>query len=327
MIRPEATTAHHDAQGQACGCTACGACLRSLGADVSHQLEYVPGRFKVIRTVRPKLACTQCESIFQALAPSRPIPRGLAGPALLAHVMVGKFCDHIPLHRQSGIYARDGVELDRGTLAGWVAQVHALLQPLVASLGRYVLQAAKVHADDTPVKVLERAAARPEPAGCGCMCATTDQQAARQRRRLGTATRPTARASIPTNTCASSAASCRPTPTPAGAAAYGSGRVAEAACWAHARRPWWDLYEQHQRTQRGDEQGLAAQALRRIQALYAIEAEVRGKPPDIRRQQRQAQAGPLMAEFHQWLHGVLARSPASPTWPRPRATAWCAGPR
>jgi hypothetical protein len=89
--------------------------------------------------------------------------------------------------------------------------------------------------------------------------------------------------------------------------AYGSGRVTEAACWAHARRPWWDLYEQHQRTQRGDEQGLAAQALRRIQALYAIEAEVRGKPPDIRRQQRQARAGPLLAEFHQWLHGVLSK--------------------
>ena len=94
VLRPEATPAHHDEQGQACGCTACGGRLRSLGADVSHQLEYVPGRFKAIRTVRPKLACTRCETIFQADAPSRPIPRGLAGPGLLAHVMVGKYCDH-----------------------------------------------------------------------------------------------------------------------------------------------------------------------------------------------------------------------------------------
>jgi len=154
VIRPEATAAHHDDHGQACGCTACGGRLRLLGADVSHQLEYAPGRFKVIRTVRPKLACTKCEAIFQAQAPGRPIARGLAGPGLLAHVMVAKYCDHLPLYRQSRIYARDGVDRDRGTLAGWVAQVHALLDPLVASLGRYVLQATKIHADDTPVGVL-----------------------------------------------------------------------------------------------------------------------------------------------------------------------------
>jgi transposase len=94
VIRPETTSAHHDTQGLDCGCTACGARLRSLGTDVSHHLEYVPGRFKVIRTVRPKLACTKCETIFQAAAPARPIARGMAGPGLLAHVMVGKFCDH-----------------------------------------------------------------------------------------------------------------------------------------------------------------------------------------------------------------------------------------
>ncbi|MEJ1746598.1 transposase, partial [Escherichia coli] len=83
--------------------------------------------------------CTKCEVIFQAAAPARAIPRGIAGAGLLAHVMVSKFCDHIPLHRQSRIYARDGVDIDRGTMAGWVAQVHALLDPLVATLGRYVL--------------------------------------------------------------------------------------------------------------------------------------------------------------------------------------------
>jgi len=135
-IRPDVTHAHHDAQGQGCGCITCGGRLRSIGADVSHHLEYVPGRFKVVRTVRPKLACTTCEAIFQAAAPSRPIPRGAAGPGLLAHVMVSKFCDHIPLHRQSRIYARDGVDIDRGTMAGWVEQGHALFYPLVAALGR-----------------------------------------------------------------------------------------------------------------------------------------------------------------------------------------------
>lgn len=153
--RPETTAAHHDANGQACGCTGCGGRLRLIGQDVSEQLEYVPARFKVIRHVRLKLACVACETIFQATAPSRAIARGLAGPGLLAHVMVAKYCDHLPLYRQSGIYAREGVHLDRSTMAGWMEQGSELLDPLVAALGRYTLAGAKVHADDTPVGVLD----------------------------------------------------------------------------------------------------------------------------------------------------------------------------
>jgi len=153
--RPETTASHSDTAGQSCGCTACGGRLRQIGQDVSEQLEYVPARFKVIRHVRPKLACVSCQAIFQAAAPSRPIARGLAGPGLLAHVMVSKYCDHTPLYRQSGIYARSGVHIDRSTMAGWVDQGDALLDPLVAALGRYALAGAKVHADDTPVKVLD----------------------------------------------------------------------------------------------------------------------------------------------------------------------------
>ena len=132
VYRPEASTDHHDAKGQACGCTACGGRLRLIGQDVSEQVEYVPAHFKVIRHVRPKLACVACEAIFQAAAPSRPIARGIAGPGLIAHVMVSKYCDHIPLYRQSGIYARDGVQIDRSTMAGWVDNGDALLDPLVA---------------------------------------------------------------------------------------------------------------------------------------------------------------------------------------------------
>ena len=92
--RPATTAAHRDNDGQACGCAACGGRLRRIGADVSEQLEYVPSHFKVIRHVRPKLACVKCQSIFQADAPSRPIARGLPGPGLMAHVMVSKYCDH-----------------------------------------------------------------------------------------------------------------------------------------------------------------------------------------------------------------------------------------
>jgi len=152
--RPQATDGHRDTTGQACGCAQCGARLREIGRDVSEQLEYVPGRFKVVRHVRPKLACVRCQRIFQAAAPGRPIVRGLPGPALMAHVMASKYCDHQPLYRQSGIFARSGVQLDRATLAGWVAKGDELIDPLVAAIRRHVLANDKIHGDDTPVKVL-----------------------------------------------------------------------------------------------------------------------------------------------------------------------------
>jgi len=158
----------------------------------------------------------------------------VAGPGLLAHVMVSKFCDHLPLHRQSRIYAREGVDIDRGTMAGWVGQVHALLDPLVAALGRYTLAGGKVHADDTPVKVLAPGEGKTRTA------------------RLWVYVRD----DRPSGNTAPPAAWYRYTPDRKGehprrhlkgfvgilqADAYGgwnglhdSGRVSEAACWAHA---------------------------------------------------------------------------------------------
>jgi transposase len=135
-------------------CPGCGGTLREFGEDVAEVLEYVPESFKVIRHVRPKFSCGRCERVIEASAPSRPIPRSYAGPGLLAHVLVAKFSDHIPLHRQSEIYAREGVDLDRSTLAGWVGASSALLAPLVDAVRDHVLAASKVHADDTPVPVL-----------------------------------------------------------------------------------------------------------------------------------------------------------------------------
>ena len=135
-------------------CPQCQGELRKLGEDVSEMLEYVPASFVVIRQVRTKLSCTKCDCIVQAEAPSRPIARGSAGPGLLAHVLVSKYCDHLPLYRQSEIYARQDVELERSTLADWVGGSAHLLQPLVEALRRYVMAASKLHADDTPVPVL-----------------------------------------------------------------------------------------------------------------------------------------------------------------------------
>jgi transposase len=128
--------------------------IRKFGEDVSEQLERIPATYKVIRHVRPKFACAGCERVVEAPAPARPIERGLPGPALLAHVLVSKYGDHSPLYRQSEIYAREGVDLDRSTLAGWVGPARELLAPLVDEIRKHVMAAAKIHADDTPVPVL-----------------------------------------------------------------------------------------------------------------------------------------------------------------------------
>ena len=134
-------------------CPECGE-LRKFGEDVSEMLEYVPSSFKVVRHVRPKLSCRGCEKVVQAEAPSRPIDRGIPGPGLLAHVLVAKYADHLPLYRQSEIYAREGVDLDRSTLADWVGFASKLLRPLIEEVRLHVTAATKLHADDTPVPVL-----------------------------------------------------------------------------------------------------------------------------------------------------------------------------
>ena len=126
-----------------------------LGEDVSEVLEYVPSCFKVVRRVRPRVSCRACEAISQASMPSLPIERGRPGPALLAHVLVAKYCDHLPLHRQSVIYARAGVELDRSTLADWVGSAVFLLAGLAEAIGSHARARPVMHADDTPVPVLD----------------------------------------------------------------------------------------------------------------------------------------------------------------------------
>ena len=163
-------------------------------------LEYVPARFKVLRTVRPKLSCACCSRILQEPAPSRPIERGLAGPGLLAHVLVSKYADHLPLYRQSEIYQREGVGLDRSTLADWVGGASRTLRPLVDVLRQYVFSAEKVHGDDVPVPVLEPGKGKTKTGRCGRTFATIVPQAVRRLRRSGLLTRRIARVSIQRDT-------------------------------------------------------------------------------------------------------------------------------
>ena len=128
---PRQEIVHEPAHDGACACPECGGGMARLGEDVTEVLDYVPGRFQVIRHVRPKYACRRCDAITQAPAPAMPTPRGRAAPGMLAHLLVSKYCDHLPLYRQSEIYARDGLDLDRSTLSDWVGQAAWLLQPIV----------------------------------------------------------------------------------------------------------------------------------------------------------------------------------------------------
>jgi transposase len=284
-----------------CSCPECGETLKSAGTTVAEMLEWVPGRYKVIRHVRPKFACGRCHTLVQAPAPTRPIARGLAGPGLLAHVLVAKYADHLPLYRQSRIFARDGIDLDRSTLADWVGGAAQLLGPLVSALGRHVLSGEKVHGDDTPVPVLmpgrgstkqgrlwtyvrdDRPAGSLEPPAV-LFRYSSDRKGEHPRAHLKDF-----RGTLQADGYAGFEA------------LYGE-RIQEAACWAHVRRKFYDVHV-------ALKSPIAREALERIGALYAIETELRGRPHEERRAVRQAREGPELHSLHAWLEQQLAKLP------------------
>ena len=281
------------------GCPDCGGELRHFGDDVSEQLEYVPESFKVIRHVRPKFTCTGCDRVVEAPAPSRPIERGLAGPSLLAHVIVSKYADHLPLYRQSEIYARQGVEISRSTLAGWVGAASDLLAPLVEAIGKHVLAGRKLHADDTPMPVLAPGSGKTKtgrlwtyvrddrPAGEQMAPAvwfaySEDRKGEHPRQHLRNF-----KGALQADAYA-------------GFHHLYSDHIYEAACWAHARRKFHEIHVVHASP-------TTTEALARIGALYAIEDEIRGKPADLRLSVRQARARPLLSELRTWMEKALHR--------------------
>jgi transposase len=291
---PESLPREKVLHATACNCPECGTELAALGEDVAEMLEYVPSHFKVIRHLRPKLSCPKCQTIVQAEAPSRPIARGLAGPGLL----VSKYCDHLPLYRQSQIYAREGIDLDRSTLADWVGAASALLEPLVTAISRHVLSGDKVHADDTRVPVLcpgrgttrqgrlwtyvrdDRSAADETPPAVW-FAYSPDRKGEHPRRHLrdfkGVLQ---ADGYAGFDRLYNEADPAHP--------------IKEAACWAHVRRKFYDI-------QIATDSPIAREALARIGELYGIETEIRGHPAGVRQQVRQARAGPVLNDLHRWL--------------------------
>ncbi len=281
-------------------CPDCGGELKHLGEDVSEILEYVPARFKVIRQVRPKLACACCERIVQAEAPSRPIERGVAGPGLLAHVLVSKYCDHLPLYRQSEIYAREGVELERSTLADWVGGTNALLAPLVEALRRHVMSATKLHADDTPVPVLAPGNGKTKTGRLWTYVRDDRPAGDTTPAAVWFAYTPDRKGEHPQAHLSNFTGTLQADGYAGFEHIYETGRIQEAACWAHVRRKFYDLVAAHKSP-------VAAEALERIGALYAIEKEIRGRSPEERREVRNERARPLLELMKQWLEATLCK--------------------
>jgi transposase len=279
----------------ACACPQCGGTrLTCIGTDEREVLEYVPSHFKVIVHARPKMSCRDCETITQAPLPSLPIERGIPGPGLLAHVLTAKYCDHLPLHRQSVIYARESVDIERSTMADWVGRMAFLLKPLAEAIGDHVRAGEAIHADDTPVPVLDPGRKQTKTGRLWV--------AVRDERTWGSTVPPAVYYQYaPDRTrerAAALLAGCRgylhadaysgfkhlyEAKRPAGASS-----LKEVGCWAHARRY---LYEEHERTK----SPRAKELLETMAGLFAIEEQIKGRNAAERLAIRQQQSVPILA--------------------------------
>ncbi|WP_078322844.1 IS66 family transposase [Escherichia coli] len=313
-------------------CPECGGSLSYLGEDAAEQLELMRSAFRVIRTVREKHACTQCDAIVQAPAPSRPIERGIAGPGLLARVLISKYAEHTPLYRQSEMYGRQGVELSRSLLSGWVDACCRLLSPLEEALQDYVLTDGKLHADDTPVPVLlpgnkktktgrlwtyvrddrnagstlapavlfayspDRKGIHPQThlAGFSGVLQADAYAGSTLAPAVLFAYSPDRKGIHPQTHLAGFSGVLQADAYAGFNELYRDGRITEAACWAHARRK---IHDVHVRTP----SALTEEALKRIGELYAIEAEIRGMTAEQRLAERQLKTKPLLKSLESWL--------------------------
>jgi transposase len=292
---PRETIVHAPAS---CACPDCGATMRKLGEDISEMLDFVPGYFKVLRHVRPKLSCGHCARVIQLPAPSRPIERGIPAPGLLAQVLAAKYADHCPLYRQQAIYARAGVELERATLADWVGAAARLLAPLVEGIGRYVLTAEKVHTDDTPVPVLDPGRGKTKTGRLWTYVRDDRPAASRDPPAVWYRYSPDRKGEHPQAHLKRFRGILQADAYGGYGTLYEGTQIVEAACWAHARRKFYDLYMT-------DRSPLAAEAIRRIGELYVIERMIRGRQPAERVQVRQQQAAPLLEALQHWLTTTL----------------------
>jgi transposase len=302
------------------GPTSCACCggtrLSKLGEDVTETLEVIPRQWKVIQTVREKFSCRDCESIAQAPAPFHVIPRGWAGPSLLAMILFEKFGQHQPLNRQSERYAREGVELSLSTLADQVGACCAVLDPVFRRLEAHTFAAERLHGDDTTVPVLakgqtvtgrlwtyvrdDRPFAGPEPPAAVFYYSRDRRGEHPQAHLAGYA------GVLQADAYGGYGKLYEATRNP--------GPITEAPCWAHARRNFFklaDIAESARRKAEGKNplviSPLALEAVRRIDALFDIEREINGLKPEERLDARQERSAPLVADLEAWMRGHRAR--------------------
>src|SRR4051794_3265887 len=291
-----------DVEDKSCPC--CGGAMHAIGEDTSEMLDIVPAQLRVNVIRRPRYACRACEeAVVQAPAPERPVTGGMATEALLAHVLVAKYGDFLPLYRQAGIFARQGIELDRSTLCDWVGRACWWLEPLWRLLRRHVMSSTRIFADDTRLPVLDPGRGRTKTGRLwgyaiddrpwqGSTPPAVVYLYAEDRKGEHPAVHLAEFQGILQvdgySGFKSLLAGCPPD------------RIKLAFCWAHCRRRF---YEIHQATG----SPLAAEALRRIGELYKVEAEVRGRPAEERRVIRQERTKPLVEALHAWLTVQLAR--------------------
>ncbi len=275
-------------------CPDCGGAFTHLGETVSETLDIEPIHFKVIQYVRPKLACTKCDVILQEPAAPRPIERGIPEPGLLAHVLVGKYIDHMPLYRQSEAFSREGIDLDRSLLADWVGSAAALLAPLGEALRKHVFASAVVHADDTPISVLAPGNGKTKTGRLWTYVRDERPAAGKEAPAVWFSYAPDRKGIHPQRHAEDFSGIFQADGYSGFSKIYDNGRVFEAACWAHVRRKFFDL-------SKAQKSPIAKEALERIAALYAIEDAIRGKPAEQRREIRYEKSRPLVDAMKKWM--------------------------
>ncbi|MFG1228615.1 IS66 family transposase [Xanthobacter wiegelii] len=291
-----------DVEHEVCAC--CGGPLHAIGESRAEMLDWVPAQLRVIRITRPKYACRVCESVTQAPAPERLIAGGLATPALMAQVLVAKYCDHTPLYRQSQIFARHGVDLARSTLAGWVGGACWWLEALHERLAKNVFASSHLFADDTPVPVLDPGRGRTRIGRLWVY-------ARDERPWSGPAPPAVVYLFAPDRKAERPVAHLRHFKGVLHVDGYAGfeqlttkGDITLAACWAHTRRKFYDV-------QQATGSPIAEEALSRIRDIYVIEAELRGQSPPHRLAARRNRSKPLVTALEAWLKAQLALVPAA----------------
>jgi transposase len=300
---PEHLPRHRIVHPGPAACPCCGGTtLRKLGEDVTETLERIPARWRVIQHVRERFSCRACETIAQEPAPFHPISRGRAGPELLAEVVFGKFGLHLPLHRQSERFAREGVPIEVSTLADWVGAVTTALAPLVGLIEAHVRSGSRIHLDDTPVPVLAKGKTR-----TGRLWT-----AVRDDRPFGGPDPPAAayfysadRSGSHAETWLAAYAGIVQADAFSGfGRLYEPGRkhgtIVEAGCWAHARRKFFELADLQKAP-------IAVEAVARIDAIFAVEREINGRAPGERQAVRQDRSRPLVTSLEAWLRANKAK--------------------